>query len=76
MALSPNLRSSCCCLEREKDLRDAFAGESQANRTYLAFAKKAEQEGYKQVVLFAAASIISYRIFLAIFQLFFSMFNV
>lgn len=33
----------------EKDLKDAFAGESQANRKYLAFAKKAEQEGYKQV---------------------------
>ena len=29
----------------EKNLQDAFAGESQANRKYLAFAKKAEQEG-------------------------------
>jgi rubrerythrin len=29
-----------------KDLMDAFAGESQANRKYLAFAAKAEQEGY------------------------------
>ncbi|MDR1166458.1 MAG: rubrerythrin family protein [Deltaproteobacteria bacterium] len=27
-----------------EDLRDAFAGESQANRKYLAYAKKAEQE--------------------------------
>ena len=33
----------------EKDLQDAFAGESQANRKYLAFAKKADQEGYKQI---------------------------
>ena len=33
----------------EKNLQDAFAGESQANRKYLAFAKKAEAEGYKQV---------------------------
>lgn len=33
----------------EKNLHDAFAGESQANRKYLAFAKKAEQEGHKQV---------------------------
>jgi rubrerythrin len=41
----------------EKNLQDAFAGESQANRTYLAFAKKAEQEGYKQVAkLFRAAA--------------------
>jgi rubrerythrin len=41
----------------EKNLQDAFAGESQANRKYLAFAKKAEQEGYKQVAkLFRAAA--------------------
>ncbi len=41
----------------EKDLLEAFAGESQANRKYLAFAKKAEEEGYKQVAkLFRAAA--------------------
>jgi rubrerythrin len=41
----------------EQDLKDAFAGESQANRKYLAFAKKAEQEGHKQVAkLFRAAA--------------------
>lgn len=41
----------------EKDLHDAFAGESQANRKYLAFAKKADQEGFKQVAkLFRAAA--------------------
>lgn len=41
----------------DKNLKDAFAGESQANRKYLAFAKKAEQEGYKQVAkLFRAAA--------------------
>ncbi|MFX1401611.1 MAG: rubrerythrin family protein, partial [Promethearchaeota archaeon] len=35
----------------------AFAGESQANRKYLAFAKKAEQEGYPGVaLLFKAAA--------------------
>jgi len=28
------------------DLKSAFAGESQANRRYLAFAKQAEQDGY------------------------------
>jgi len=33
----------------EKNLQDAFVGESQANRRYLAFAKKAEEEGYKQI---------------------------
>lgn len=39
------------------NLRDAFAGESQANRRYLAFAKKAEQEGYPQAArLFRAAA--------------------
>lgn len=41
----------------EDHLKEAFAGESQANRKYLAFAKKAEDEGYKQVAkLFRAAA--------------------
>jgi rubrerythrin len=41
----------------EKNLKEAFAGESQANRKYLAFAKKAEEEGYKAVAkLFKAAA--------------------
>jgi len=41
----------------EKNLAEAFAGESQANRKYLAFAKKAEAEGFKQVAkLFRAAA--------------------
>ncbi len=40
-----------------KNLQEAFAGESQANRKYLAFAKKAEEEGFKQVArLFRAAA--------------------
>ena len=40
----------------EQHLRDAFAGESQANRKYLAFADKAEKEGYAQIAkLFRAA---------------------
>ena len=39
------------------NLKDAFAGESQANRKYLAFAKKAEAEGLPQVAkLFRAAA--------------------
>ena len=39
------------------NLAEAFAGESQANRKYLAFAKKAEQDGYPQVAkLFRAAA--------------------
>jgi len=39
------------------DLKAAFAGESQANRRYLAFAKKAEDEGYAQAArLFRAAA--------------------
>jgi len=38
-------------------LQEAFAGESQANRRYLAFAQKAEQEGYAQIArLFRAAA--------------------
>jgi rubrerythrin len=39
------------------DLQNAFAGESQANRKYLAWSKKAEQEGFKQVAkLFKAVA--------------------
>ena len=41
----------------EDALKEAFAGESQANRKYLAFAKKAEGEGFKQVAkLFRAVA--------------------
>jgi rubrerythrin len=40
-----------------KDLQAAFAGESQANRKYTAFARKADQEGFPQVArLFRAAA--------------------
>ncbi len=40
-----------------ENLKDAFAGESQANRRYLAFAKKADAEGFKQAAkLFRAAA--------------------
>ncbi|NQT92656.1 MAG: rubrerythrin family protein [Lentisphaerae bacterium] len=39
------------------NLKEAFAGESQANRKYLAFAKKADAEGLNQVAkLFRAAA--------------------
>lgn len=39
------------------DLKTAFAGESQANRRYLAFAQKAEEEGYPEVAkLFRVAA--------------------
>lgn len=41
----------------EEDLKAAFAGESQANRKYLAFATAADKEGYPQVArLFRAAA--------------------
>ena len=39
------------------NLQEAFAGESQANRKYLAFAEKAELDGYAQIAkLFRAAA--------------------
>ena len=44
-------------MSTEDNLNEAFAGESQANRKYLAFAKKADSEGYAQVArLFRAAA--------------------
>ncbi len=43
--------------QSEKDLLAAFAGESQANRKYLAFAKQADKESHPQVAkLFRAAA--------------------
>ncbi len=42
----------------ETNLKDAFAGESQAHMKYLAFADKAEKEGYAKVALLFRA--ISY----------------
>lgn len=40
-----------------ENLAEAFAGESQANRKYLAFAQKADEEGYAQIAkLFRAAA--------------------
>ena len=41
----------------DENLKAAFSGESKANRLYLAFAKKAEEEGYTQAAkLFKAAA--------------------
>ncbi len=41
----------------DDNLREAFAGESQANRKYLAFAKQADRDGLAQVArLFRAAA--------------------
>jgi rubrerythrin len=43
--------------QTEQNLSDAFAGESQANRRYLAFAKQADKEGKSQAAkLFRAAA--------------------
>lgn len=43
--------------QTENNLKEAFAGESQANRRYLAFAKQADKEGYPQAAkLFRAAA--------------------
>jgi rubrerythrin len=41
----------------DDNLKEAFAGESQANRRYLFFADKADEEGYKRIAkLFRAAA--------------------
>jgi rubrerythrin len=43
--------------DTQANLKDAFAGESQANRKYLAFAKKADRDGFPTVArLFRAAA--------------------
>lgn len=44
-------------MSTQENLQHAFAGESQANRKYLAFATKAEKEGFSQVAkLFRAVA--------------------
>src|SRR5512142_522222 len=44
-------------VKTDENLKAAFAGESQANRLYTAFAKKAEEEGLPQTAkLFRAAA--------------------
>jgi len=44
-------------MSTKENLQEAFAGESQANRKYLAFSKKAMKDGYPQVAkLFRAAA--------------------
>lgn len=44
-------------MSTEKNLMEAFAGESQANRKYLAFSRKAEEEGYQGIArLFRATA--------------------
>ncbi|WP_306533542.1 rubrerythrin family protein [Geobacter sp.] len=44
-------------MSTKENLAEAFAGESQANRKYLAFAKQAEVDGFPQVArLFRAAA--------------------
>jgi rubrerythrin len=44
-------------MSTKKHLAEAFAGESQANRKYLAFAQKAEADGFPEVArLFRAAA--------------------
>ncbi|WP_406658063.1 rubrerythrin family protein [Methanolobus sp. ZRKC2] len=44
-------------MSSKDNLKAAFTGESMANRTYLAFAKKADDEGYHQIAkLFRAAA--------------------
>ena len=43
--------------DTQKNLEEAFAGESQANRRYRFFADRADTEGYPQVArLFRAAA--------------------
>jgi rubrerythrin len=44
-------------VKTDENLKAAFAGESQANRMYLAFARKADEEGFTQIAkLFRAAA--------------------
>ena len=51
------LTGSSVTSKTKDNLKNAFAGESQANRRYTAFAKKADEEGHPQIArLFRAAA--------------------
>jgi len=55
--MSINFRRKNIMTQTDGNLKSAFAGESQANRRYLAFAQKAEEEGFTQAAkLFRAAA--------------------
>lgn len=43
----------------EKNLEEAFAGESQASRRYLYFADKAESEGHHQIAWLFRAAVVA-----------------
>ena len=52
-----HISRKCTTMTTEDNLKEAFAGESQANRKYLAFSEKAEKEGLSQIAkLFRAAA--------------------
>jgi rubrerythrin len=54
---SINFKKGGVVMGTRDNLNEAFAGESQANRKYLAFAKKSDVDGYPQVgKLFRAAA--------------------
>lgn len=57
MRIEKQIKKGAYIMPTNDNLKEAFAGESQANRKYLAFAKKANEEGYPQVAkLFRAAA--------------------
>jgi rubrerythrin len=57
MGIEKQIKKGTYIMPTSDNLKEAFAGESQANRKYLAFAKKAQDEGYPQVAkLFRAAA--------------------
>jgi rubrerythrin len=57
--LCSNLRNKEMSMSKTiENLKAAFAGESQANRKYLAFAKQADKEGYPEIArLFRAVAL-------------------
>lgn len=57
LKVQKNRKGNITMSKTNENLQEAFAGESQANRRYLAFAKQADKEGLKKVAaLFRAAA--------------------
>jgi rubrerythrin len=57
MKVEKQAKKGAYVMPTSDNLKEAFAGESQANHKYLAFAEKAQEEGYPQVArLFRATA--------------------
>ena len=49
VTFDPKTLKDVCMPNTQENLKEAFAGESQANRRYVAYAQQAEKDGFPNV---------------------------